>query len=102
MSSSTAFQEEVYKITRQIPKGKVSTYGKIAELLGNPKAARAVGNALHNNPDPFYTPCYRVVSSQGKLAEHFGLGGKEVQKEMLEKDGIEVIDFTVDLKKYGI
>ena len=46
------FKEIVYDIVRQIPSGKVATYGQIAALAGNPKSARAVGNALHNNPEP--------------------------------------------------
>ena len=83
-----------------IPAGKVVTYGRIAAYLGKPGAARAVGNILHVNPDPIGQPCFRVVDRDGRLAENFGGGGKDVQKERLEADGIEVVGYRVDLKKY--
>ena len=92
----------IYEAVRQVPKGKVATYGRIAELAGNPRMSRAVGNALHKNPDPNDIPCYRIVNSQGRLSGRFAFGGEEVQKERLEADGIEVsADYKVDLKKYG-
>ena len=84
-----------------IPAGKVTTYGRIARALGNGKWARAVGNALHQNPDPQRYPCYKVVSAQGKLSAQFAFGGLEGQKQRLEQEGIEVVNFTVDLTKYG-
>ena len=94
------FRDRVYAAVQKIPYGKVSTYGIIAEKAGSPRAARAVGNALHKNPDEVNIPCYRVVSSNGSLADSFVFGGKVVQKEKLEKEGIEVVDGKVDLKKY--
>ena len=71
-------------------------------MAGNPRMSRAVGNALHKNPDPEGIPCYRVVNSQGKLADAFAFGGAGIQKRRLEADGIEVKDNKVDLAKYGI
>ena len=65
--------EEIYKTVMKIPYGKVATYGQIATLCGNPYYARAVGNALHKNPNPQKIPCYRVVNSKGKLTENFRL-----------------------------
>jgi len=82
--------EEVYRLTRQIPKGKVSTYGAIAKALGDIRASRAVGFALNQNPNPDFTPCYKVVNSDGTLGG-FGLGIEEKIRR-LEKDGIKVID----------
>lgn len=94
-------KQEVYEFLRTIPKGKVVTYKTIAEALGRPKAARAIGNILHNNEDPIYYPCYKVVDRNGRLAEHFGdEGGIKTQKKRLEADGIEVKDYRVDLKRY--
>lgn len=93
-------KQKVYEYLTAVPKGKVVTYSQIAEYLGNKKLARAVGNILHNNPDPEKYPCYKVVNSKGRLAENFGDGGIEVQKSRLEKDGIEVVDYKVDLGKY--
>ena len=94
------FAGRVYETVRQIPEGRVSTYGQIAMLAGYPGAARAVGNALHKNPDGDRTPCYRVVNSCGKLSEAFVFGGINTQKQKLENDGIPVPNMRVDLKKY--
>ena len=92
--------EKIYKIVSKIPYGKVATYGQIATLCGNPYYARAVGNALHKNPNPQKIPCYRVVNSKGKLTENFAFGGLRVQSDLLISEGIEVIDGKVDLEKY--
>ena len=90
----------VYNYLRNIPKGKVVTYGQIAKYLGNKNLSRVVGNILHVNPDPIKYPCYKVVSSKGKLSNNFGDGGIEVQKKRLEEDGVEVINNCVVLEKY--
>lgn len=92
----------IYEAVMRIPKGRVATYGQVAAMAGNPKMARAVGNALHKNKDPEHVHCYRVVNSKGELAQEFVFGGAGVQKSLLEADGIEVIDGRVDLEKYGI
>lgn len=92
---------EVYKLLLEIPEGKVTTYGRIAENLGSKYYARAVGNALHANPDGDKYPCYKVVNSKGKLSENYAFGGIEAQERRLEAEGIEVVDFCVNLKKYG-
>ena len=96
-------KEEVYAYLKTIPKGKVTTYGRIAAWLGNKHYARAVGNILHDNPDPAQIPCHRVVNSKGKVAENYAFGGPEAQRKRLENEGI-VFDKngTVDLKKYGM
>lgn len=94
--------KRIYEAVKKIPKGKVATYGQVAALAGDRKMARAVGNALHKNPDPDSIPCYRVVNSKGELAGGFAFGGKDVQAKLLRADGIEVIDGKVDLEKYGI
>ena len=93
-------KEKVYEYLRTVPSGKVVTYGQIAAHLGNPGLARAVGNALHVNPDPDRTPCFRVVNALGKLSDNFGCGGMDEQKRRLEEDGIEVIGNRVDLSRY--
>lgn len=98
--SGEIMKEEVYKFLIIIPKGKVVTYSQIAEYLGNKKLARVVGNILHKNPDDQKYPCYKVINSKGELSKNFAFGGIEKQKEKLEKDGIEVINYKVDLKKY--
>ena len=93
-------KEKVYDFLLTIPKGKVATYGQIAEHLGNKKLARVVGNILHNNPDEDKYPCYKVVDSKGNLSKQFAFGGIEKQKEKLEKDGITVINYKVNLDEY--
>ena len=93
-------KEKVYKFLTTIPKGKVVTYGQIAEYIQNKTLARVIGNILHNNPDGEKYPCYKVVNSKGKLSNNFAFGGIEKQKEKLEKEGIIVKNNSVDLKKY--
>lgn len=94
--------KRIYEAVKKIPKGQVATYGQVAALAGNPRMARAVGNALHRNPDPDRIPCYRVVNSKGELSGEFAFGGAGAQARLLEADGIEVADGRVDLKKYGM
>ncbi len=93
--------EKIYEIVKKIPFGKVATYGQIAELAGNKKWSRAVGYALHANPDPENIPCFRVVNRFGGLAPAFAFGGIDVQADKLRAEGIEVrADNTVDLERY--
>lgn len=94
--------KRIYEAVKKIPRGKVATYGQIAELAGDKKMARAVGNALHKNPDPDSIPCYRVVNARGELAGAFAFGGEGVQAQLLKEDGIEVVSGRVDLEKYGM
>ncbi len=95
-----AMKMRVYSYLQTVPRGKVVTYGQIAEHLGNKSLARAVGNILHQNPNPEIYPCYKVVNAKGKLAAHFAFGGVEGQKARLMNDGVEVVGDRVDLKKY--
>ncbi len=93
-----SFFNKVYDVVKQIPLGKVATYGQIAKLCGNKRMSRQVGWALHVNPNPYETPCHRVVNRQGKLAPAFAFGGIDVQKQLLLKEGVRFTDEnTVDL-----
>lgn len=92
--------KRIYEAVKKIPKGRVATYAQIAELAGNRKMARAVGNALHNNPQPGVIPCHRVVDAKGRLADEFAFGGVVSQAKLLEAEGVLVIGNCVDLKKY--
>ena len=94
--------KRIYEAVKKIPRGKVATYGQVAELAGDKKMARAVGNALHRNPDPEHIPCYRVVNVKGELAGAFAFGGANVQEQLLAADGIMVVDGRVDLETYGM
>lgn len=93
------FKNKVYEITKNIPAGKVATYGQIAALAGSPKAARAVGNAMKTNPNAPTVPCHRVVASDGKLTGYSGVGGINQKKEMLIKEGVVFKGDKVNLKK---
>jgi methylated-DNA--[protein]-cysteine S-methyltransferase len=93
--------KRIYEAVKQIPKGKVATYGRIAELAGDRKMARAVGNALHKNPEPDGIPCFRVVNAKGECSGSFAFGGPDAQAKRLREDGIEVVNNRVDLEKYG-
>lgn len=92
--------KKIYEAVKNIPYGKVATYGQIAEVAGNMKMSRAVGNALHKNPDPDHIPCFRVVNSKGELSGEFAFGGAGRQAELLEAEGIVVKDGRVELSKY--
>ena len=91
---------QVYEYLLRIPKGKVTTYGRIARALGSPGAARAVGNILHRNPDGETYPCYKVVNNKGRLCAAYAFGGMEAQKRKLEAEGIRVAEGRVDLAEY--
>ena len=91
-----SFYNVVYGKVKQIPKGKVATYGQIAALCGSPRASRAVGYALHFNPEPGVIPCHRVVNHAGRLVP-----GWDEQAELLWREGVELKDAChVDLKRY--
>ena len=92
--------KRIYEAVKRIPKGKVATYAQIAAMAGNERMARAVGNALHKNPEPGIIPCHRVVDSKGNLAGAFAFGGEKVQEDLLKREGVIAIDGRVDLQKY--
>lgn len=92
------FFQQVYQAVRQIPIGKVATYGQIAQVL-NTLDARRVGQALHANKDS-QTPCHRVVNKKGELADNFAFDGWEEQKRRLAVEGVKVIGKQVNLKKH--
>ncbi len=95
-----SFYDKVYEIVLKIPEGKVATYGQIAFLLGSPKASRAVGYALHFNPNPNVIKCYKVVDRFGRVSKSFAFGGENEQVVRLQSEGIEVNGYHVDLSKY--
>lgn len=90
----------IFEAVKKIPYGHVATYSQVAELAGDRKMARAVGNALHRNPDPDHIPCYRVVNAKGELAGEFAFGGPGAQAKRLEAEGVTVSDGRVDLRRY--
>lgn len=93
------FREQVYLFTKQIPKGKVATYGQLARLAGKPKAARAVGSLMRHNPFAPQVPCHRVVAADGRLNGYFGLKKLPQKKSMLMEEGVFFKGDKVDLEK---
>ena len=82
----TDFEKKVLLAEYNIPRGFVSSYSRIAKSIGIPKGARAVGNALANNPFPLIIPCHRAIRSDGSLGGF--QGGLEMKKKLLENEGV--------------
>lgn len=94
----TNFINQVWKITKKIPKGNVATYGQIAKQLKI--NARVAGYILHLNTDRDVS-CHRVVNRAGKIAQNYAFGGWKEQKKKLESENVKFRDkMHVDLKKY--
>ena len=94
--------KRIYEAVKKIPRGCVATYGQIAEMAGDRRMARAVGNALHKNPDPEHILGGGGGGSKGELSGAFAFGGANEQARRLEADGIEVRDGRVDHAKFGM
>lgn len=95
-----SFRQRAYDIVAQIPIGKVATYGQIAAMIGNPLAARTVGEALRNTPEYLDIPCHRVVNKSGSMSPPYAFGGEGEQRRMLEKEGIVFKENgCIDMKK---
>lgn len=93
----TSFSDKIYKLTRQIPAGKVATYGQLAELAGSPGAARAVGMCMKTNENAPHTPCHRVVASNGKLTGYSAGEGVKTKRQMLLDEGVKFTGDRVNL-----
>ncbi|MEM1585852.1 MAG: MGMT family protein [Candidatus Bathyarchaeia archaeon] len=92
----TEFERAVLLAVFEIPRGRVSTYKRIAEKVGRPRAFRAVGNTLHKNPLPPIIPCHRVVRSDGRIVGETVAEIRERTKLLLE-EGVPVINYRVKL-----
>jgi O-6-methylguanine DNA methyltransferase len=93
------FRDKVYEVTRQIPRGKVATYGQIARLVGSPHAARAVGMCMRTNPFAPIVPCHRVVAANGALAGYSAAGGVEKKRALLQSEGVTFQRDRVNMKQ---
>lgn len=82
----TPFQQKVFRVILQIPKGQVWTYTQVARRIGSPKAARAVGNALARNEDAPYIPCHRVVG-YNSMGGYSATGGIKKKLKLLKQEG---------------
>ena len=97
LSNKTKFEREVLVATFKIPKGKISTYKRIAEKIGRPRAYRAVASALRKNPLHPVVPCHRVIKSDGR----FGGGEKraKTRMELVKKEGISIKNGRIKISK---
>lgn len=92
------FFEKVYEIVAQIPEGKVATYGGIGRMLGYARGAKIVGWAMRSAPEALGLPCHRVVKVTGELSPGYVFGDREIQRAMLEAEGITFRpDGTIDM-----
>jgi O-6-methylguanine DNA methyltransferase len=88
LSHLTQFEQAVLHKTMEIPRGEVRSYAWVAREIGRPRAVRAVGSALANNPIPFVIPCHRVVRTDGRIGE-YGAGGPAAKREVLGVEGVD-------------
>ncbi len=96
------FGEKVIEIIKQVPYGRVTTYGTVATLAGLPRGARLVGGILMHNSEKCNLPWQRVINREGFLSIKNMNYPKPLQKALLEQEGVDVSpEFIVDLKKYG-
>ena len=87
------FSNSVFDVVRRIPRGCVTTYGAVARAIGSPRSARYVGYALRGNPEPGDAiPCHRVIFKDGRICEGFAFGGPDVQRRLLQNEGIPFRD----------
>ncbi|HYD35204.1 MAG TPA: MGMT family protein [Vitreimonas sp.] len=93
------FRDKIYELCRQIPQGRVATYGQLAIMAGSPRAARAVGMCMQSNPDAPQTPCHRVVASDGSLHGYSAGDGIPTKKAMLITEGVIFKGDKVDLSR---
>lgn len=97
----TNFFERVYEVVRQIPYGKVTSYGAIAKYLGAARSARMVGWAMNASHAMEDVPAHRVLNRKGLLTGKFHFDGTNVMQQLLESEGLEVIDNQlVDFEKH--
>ena len=95
------FFERAWDVVRQIPEGRVASYGQVARLMGAPRCARQVGYAMHGSPGAAGgVPCHRVVFADGSVCRGFAFGGAGEQRRMLEAEGVCFLpDGRVDMKR---
>ena len=96
------FARAVYALVRQVPRGRVVTYGQVAAILGHPRAARAVGTALSNLPEPLVriVPWQRVINAAGGISFRGDVHRPDQQRELLEMEGVPLRGGRVDLARY--
>lgn len=98
----SAFDEDVYRLVKRCPRGRVVSYGGVAALLGKPRLSRAVGAALRGLPPDSKVPWWRVISSSGRISIPALEGGKMLQRTLLEREGVKFSEAgRIDWDVYG-
>ena len=94
------FARAVYALVREVPRGKVVTYGQVAAILGHPRAARAVGTALSNLPRPMarLVPWQRVINAAGRISIRGDIQRPDLQRQLLEIEGVAFRRDAIDLR----
>lgn len=101
-SRDISFTDRVYRTVRRVPRGRVVSYGGVAAMLGHPRAARGVGQALHALPDESDVPWWRVVNRNGEISIRGIPHGAQLQRVLLEREGIRFDDAgRIDWRRFG-
>ena len=98
---SQSVPERVLAAVRRIPRGKVCTYGNVAEVAGLPRRARLVGTVLRQSPSARGLPWYRVINAGGRISFPVGSDAYARQRHKLEAEGVVFVGGRVDLRRYG-
>lgn len=98
---NSVFFERIYALVALIPAGAVATYGQLALMAGSPYASRVVGYAMSRAPHERHLPCHRVVNRLGELAPDAVFGGRQIQRALLEAEGVTFLpEGRIDLKRH--
>lgn len=100
-SAASALRARIHDVVRRIPAGKVATYGQIAALAGFPRHARQVGYAMRDLPQGSDVPWHRVLNARGEVSPRAAVGWEDVQRDLLEQEGVELVRERVDLARHG-
>ena len=96
-----SFEQAVYRVTRQIPRGKVVSYGEVARMAGYPGYARHVSKAFNQAPKDLELPWHRVINAQGKISFPVEHDNYQTQKQRLQDEGVTVIGNKISLQQFG-
>lgn len=100
-SPAHELRARIHDVVRRIPKGKVATYGQVAALAGFPRHARQVGHAMRELPQGSDMPWHRVLNARGEVSPRAAVGWEDVQRDLLEQEGVELVRDRVDLARFG-
>ena len=100
-SPTSELRARIHAVVRRIPRGRVATYGQVAALAGFPRHARQVGYAMRDLPQGSDLPWHRVLNARGEVSPRAAVGWEDVQRDLLEQEGVELARERVDLVRFG-